>query len=133
MQELERIQLGNAFDMVLARNTVRKIADSFGFNFVDQLSIATAVFEIGSDFVAYAGRGEIVVSWCDDTQLKGLHLTCNDCGLNNQKLTAKLQSRHSNTTNNFNRLSPKELVDEFSFTKDPVVGNCVTIIKWIRF
>ena len=132
-EEVQRLVLDNTLDPIIVRTTVRKLADSLGYSLLDQVRISTAIFEIAQDYVAYAGKGEIIVSWRKDTtQLKGLHFFCHDCGLNDPKLTTILLAGGSETHNKLNFLGLRRLVDEFTFTQDPEYGNCVTVIKWIE-
>ena len=130
--EIERLTLQTALDAITTRALIRRLANSVGYNVLDQVRISSAIFEIARDIVAYAGRGEIIISWREDTpQRKGLHFFCHDGGLNDPRLTAMFQAGGKDTHNKLNFLGLRKLVDEFSFTKDPEHGNCVTIMKWI--
>ncbi len=131
-REIQRLNLHDALDAVIARATVRKLAASLGYSLVDQVRITTAIFEIARDFVTYAGQGEIVISKCkNDSGRTGLEFFCNDQGLNASRLTSMLQVGGDDPHNKLNFLSLRKLVDEFKVTQDPKDGNCVTIVKWM--
>lgn len=130
--EVQRLRLHDALDAVIARATVRKLADSLGYSLVDQVRITTAIFEIARDIVTYAGQGEIIIYKCkNDSGRKGLEFFCNDQGLNASRLTSVLQAGGDDTHNKLNFLSLKKLVDQFNVSQDPEYGNCVTIVKWM--
>jgi serine/threonine-protein kinase RsbT len=131
-EKIQHLSLRNAFDVDIARATVRKLAGSRGYSLLDQVRISTAIYEIARDLIAYAGRGEITISWREDNpKYRGLVFSCNDCGLSDPTLTAKLQTGGYNSNNKLNFLSMRKLVDEFEFAMDPERGNCVTVVKWI--
>lgn len=131
--EIQHLSLSNAQDAIIARATVRDLAASLGYNLFDQIRISTAIYEIARDIVVYAGQGEIVITWAEDTlQRKGLRFLCHDSGLSDPRLTAMFQTGGHETHNKLNFMGLQKLVDEFSFAKDPGYGNCVTVIKWIE-
>ncbi len=128
-----RLTLNNTIDTLNARSLARKLAELFGYNLIDQVQIATAVFEIARDIVIYAGQGEIVVSWReDDGQHKGLEYFCNDDGRHTLALTTVLQTGGDNTCDKLNLLGLRKLMDEFQVAEDVEHGNCVTMIKWMH-
>ncbi len=123
--------LHRTIDAAIVRVAVRKLANFLGYNLIDQARISTAVFEVAHDIVAYAGQGEIAISWHDDgAGRKGLEFFCHDRGLNALELTAVLPINGNGNKSNF--IHVKRLVDEFKVAQDPEHGNCVTIIIWME-
>lgn len=132
VEEIQRLTLHNTLDVVIARATVRKLADSQGYSLIDQVRISTAIAEVANYIVTYAGQGEIVISWRQDASGQhGLEFFCHDQGLNTPELTSILQAGGDDTGNKLNLLGLKKLVDEFEVTEDARHGNCVKLIKWM--
>jgi serine/threonine-protein kinase RsbT len=131
--ESQELSLSKSLDTVIARATARKLAGLLGYNLVDQARIATAVFEIAHDIVAYAGQGQIVISWReDDASHRGLEFFCNDQGQHATNLTSVLKAGGTDADNKLNFLGLKKLVDEFIVTEDEEYGNCIRFVKWIK-
>ena len=55
-REIQRLTLCTALDAVTARALIRRLANSVGYNVLDQVRISTAIVEIARDIMAYAGR-----------------------------------------------------------------------------
>lgn len=128
---VKRLSLQNSLDAVIARATVRKLAASFGYSLIDQVRIATAIFEIADRIVSYAGKGEIVITWRkDDPWHQGLSFFCNDLGIGAPELTSMLQTGGDETSDKLNFLGLKRLADEFEVAANPHYGNCVTAVIW---
>jgi serine/threonine-protein kinase RsbT len=130
---VKRLALRKPLDVAIARTTVRRLADELGYSLINQVRLSTAIFEVADNIVAYAGQGEIIISWQEDAQHKGLQLLCNDQGLHAPELTRFFQMGGSNQNESkLSILTPKKLVDEFEFTEDPKDGNCVKMAIWLE-
>ena len=129
---VQRLILNKPFDVAIARTTVRKLADDVGYSLIDQIRLSTAIFEIADHIVSYAGQGEIVIYWHEDTQHKGLKFCCNDQGLHAPKLTNFFSRNNLQGENGSSVLSPRKLVDTFEFTEDPKHGNCINMSIWFE-
>jgi serine/threonine-protein kinase RsbT len=130
---VKRLALHKPLDVAIARTTIRRLADELGYSLIDQVRLSTAIFEIADNIVDYAGKGEIIISWREDAQHKGLQLLCNDQGVHAPELTRFFQMGGSNENEyRLNVLTPKKLVDEFEFTEDPKDGNCIKMTVWLE-
>ena len=131
-KELDRLILRNILDPTLARAAVCKLANSLGYNLVDQVRLAAAIFEIARNIVNCAGEGEIIIFWReDDLGHEGLEFLCSDHGHNAPGLTSVLQTSSNGKSGKLNLPGLRNLVDEFKVTADPKRGNCVTVVKWM--
>ncbi len=131
VKELQRVNLHKLVDATIARATVRQLADSLGYSLTDQVSIATAIFEIAQELVTYAGQGSLIIRWReDDAHHKGLEILGHDQGLNKRELTSVLLAGGEGAYEKMNLMGLKKLVDEFEITQDAQLGNCVRLLKW---
>lgn len=128
---VQRLTLSKPYDVAIARSTVRKLADDVGYSLIDQIRISTAIFDIADHIVSYAGQGEIIIYWHEDSQHKGLKFCCNDQGLHAPRLT-KFFSNTQPDENGSSILSPRKLVDTFEFTEDPKHGNTINMSIWFE-
>jgi serine/threonine-protein kinase RsbT len=129
-QILHQLSLQNSLDAVVARATVRKLAASLGFGLVEQVRIATAIFEIAYNLVTYAGQGEIVISWHEAEDRAGLEFLCHDRGLQSSELTNVLETDEPHSYSQMNLLGLRRLADKFEFKKDSHYGNAVKAVIW---
>jgi len=128
---VQRLALNKPYDVAFARSMVRKLADDVGYSLIDQVRVSTAIFYVADHIVSYAGQGEIVIYWHEDTRHKGLRFCCNDQGLHAPKLTKFFSNTHQ-SENGTSILSPRKLVDTFEFTEDPKHGNCIHMSIWFE-
>jgi serine/threonine-protein kinase RsbT len=129
---VQRLALQKPLDVAIARTTVRKLTEDLGYSLIDQIRISTAIFEIADHFVTYAGQGEIVILWHEDSRHKGLEFFCNDQGLHEPKLTKFFKGNNRQANNGLSILSPRKLVDTFEFSEDSKHGNCINMSIWLE-
>lgn len=131
-REVQRLSVQSSLDMIIARTTVRKLADTLGYSFDGQVRLSMAISEIARHLLTFAGRGKIVISWREDSpECKGLEFFCYDDDSHGSWLNAVLQAGDNGTHNTLNLMSLKKLSDIFKLTEHPEYGSCVTIVKWI--
>jgi anti-sigma regulatory factor (Ser/Thr protein kinase) len=129
---VKRLTLSQPLDVAIARTTVRNLTNDVGYCLIDQLRIASAIFELANYIVTFAGQGEIVISWYEDNHHKGLEFFCNDQGIHAPKLTNFFKNEITDGSEGaFSMASPQKLVDTFEFTEDPKLGNCINISIWL--
>jgi serine/threonine-protein kinase RsbT len=128
------IDLFKALDPSIARATVRKLAAAVGYSMVDQVRLATATFQIAWDFVTFAGRSQVSISWYEnEARRKGLRMSFCDYGTTDPRLRMILKSGADKTaTDKLNYFGLTQLVDEFEIGQDAQYGNCVTVTKWLE-
>jgi serine/threonine-protein kinase RsbT len=118
-------------DVVLARQSVRKLAIECGLRLVDQTKLVTAASELARNTVIYGGGGDMDWELLEDGHRKGLRLIFRDegPGISDVKL-AMTDGWTSGSGLGLGLTGSKRLVDEFSLESSPGTGTRITICKW---
>jgi len=118
-------------DVVLARQTVRRLAVECGLRLVDQTKLITAASELARNTVIYGGGGHMDWEFVENGVRRGLRLVFRDegPGIADMKL-AMTDGWTSGGGLGLGLTGAKRLVDEFSVESTPGVGTRVTICKW---
>ena len=118
-------------DVVLARQTARKLAIECGLRLVDQTKLITAASELARNAVIYGGGGHMDWEILEDGTRRGLRLVFRDegPGIPDVKL-AMTDGWTSGNGLGLGLTGAKRLVDEFSIESAPGAGTRVTICKW---
>lgn len=118
-------------DVVLARQTARKLAIECGLRLVDQTKLITAASELARNAVIYGGGGHMDWEILEDGPRRGLRLVFRDegPGIPDVKL-AMTDGWTSGHGLGLGLTGAKRLVDEFSLESAPGAGTRVTICKW---
>jgi len=118
-------------DVVLARQSVRKLAIECGLRLVDQTKLVTAASELARNTVIYGGGGDMDWEFLEDGHRKGLRLVFRDegPGISDLKL-AMTDGWTSGSGLGLGLTGSKRLVDEFSLESSPGAGTRITICKW---
>jgi serine/threonine-protein kinase RsbT len=127
----ESLPLRSSQDIVLARQTVRKIAQEMGFSLVDQTKIVTAASELARNAVIYGGEG--ILSWEHILEgvKHGLRLTFSDQGPGIANIDQAMKDGWTSGKGLGLGLSgAKRLVNEFEIDSRPGAGTRVTITRW---
>jgi len=118
-------------DIVLARQTVRKLAQEIGFGIVDQTKIVTAASELARNTVVYGLGGEMRWETLEDGGRKGLRLHFIDQGPGIDDVSRALQDGWTSGSGLGLGLSgAKRLSNEFEIETAPGRGTRVTITRW---
>jgi serine/threonine-protein kinase RsbT len=127
----ERQPVASETDIVIARQTVRRIAQELRFSLVDQTKIVTATSEIARNTVIYGGGGTMQAEVLEDGGRVGLRLTFADQGPGIPDIEQALQDGWTSGTGLGMGLSgTRRLVNEFAIDSAPGKGTRVTITKW---
>lgn len=118
-------------DVVLARQTTRKLAVECGLRLVDQTKLITAASELARNTVIYGGGGDMDWEILQEEGRKGLRLLFRDegPGIPDMKL-AMTDGWTSGGGLGLGLTGAKRLVDEFSVDSAPGTGTRVMICKW---
>ncbi|MGN6091872.1 MAG: anti-sigma regulatory factor [Luteibacter jiangsuensis] len=118
-------------DVVLARQTVRRLSIECGLRLVDQTKLITAASELARNTVIYGGGGHMDWEFVEDGTRRGLRLVFRDegPGIPDMKL-AMTDGWTSGGGLGLGLTGAKRLVDEFSIESTPGAGTRVTICKW---
>ena len=118
-------------DVARATYVTRSIAKETGFNTVMQTMIATAVSELATNIVKYAGRGFITVGIIHQMGQFGIEIIAEDHGPGIID-RIKAMSDHYSTGNTLGLGLPsvKRLMDEFLMDSSEGLGTKIVVRKW---
>lgn len=127
------LPLRSSLDAVVARATVRKLADAIGYRLADQARLSTAVYEVARSIVERAGQGQIVISWREEDAFhQGLECNCHDYGLSAIRSTRVLRGGDNREKEDSVYVSLERLVDKLEVIKSSLQGSCVRVVKWLN-
>jgi serine/threonine-protein kinase RsbT len=118
-------------DIVMVRQTVRKLAQQLSFSLVDQTKMVTAASELARNTVIYGGGGTMLWELLEDGLRKGLRLSFVDRGpgIANLEL-AMMDGWTSGSGLGMGLSGSKRLVNEFEIESAPGKGTRVVIARW---
>jgi serine/threonine-protein kinase RsbT len=118
-------------DVVLARQTARKLAQECGMRLIDLTKLVTAVSELARNTMVYGGGGDMDWAIVEDGVRVGLRLTFRDegPGIPDLKL-AMTDGWTSGGGLGLGLTGAKRLVDDFELDTAPGAGTRVMICKW---
>lgn len=118
-------------DVVLARQTVRRVAQECGLRLVDQTKLITAASELARNAVIYGGGGDMDWEILEDGARTGVRLIFRDQGpgIADLKL-AMTDGWTSGSGLGLGLTGAKRLVNEFELDSAPGKGTRVTIVRW---
>ncbi|MFJ2388446.1 anti-sigma regulatory factor [Pseudomonas koreensis] len=119
-------------DVVLARQTARKLATECGMRLIDLTKMVTAVSELARNTMVYGGGGDMDWQILDEDHKVGLRLTFRDegPGIADLKL-AMTDGWTSGSGMGLGLTGAKRLVEEFELDTEPGKGTRITITRWI--
>lgn len=118
-------------DIVLARQTARKLAQQCGLRLVSQTKLVTAVSELARNTLVYGGGGDMQWSLIEKDMRQGVRIDFIDQGpgIADLKL-AMTDGWTSGGGLGLGLTGAKRLVNEFELDSQPGVGTRVTIFQW---
>ncbi|KIQ57118.1 MULTISPECIES: anti-sigma regulatory factor [Pseudomonas] len=118
-------------DVVLARQTARKLATECGMRLIDLTKLVTAVSELARNTMVYGGGGDMDWQILDEGDRVGLRLVFRDegPGIADIKL-AMTDGWTSGGGLGLGLTGAKRLVDEFELDTEPGKGTRITITRW---
>src|SRR5579862_9349447 len=118
-------------DIVLARQLVRKMAQTQGFSLVDQTKMVTAASELARNTLIYGGGGTMQWQMLVDAARKGLKLIFSDEGPGIPNLELAMSDGWTSGSGLGMGLSgAKRLVNEFDIQTQVGAGTRVSIARW---
>ena len=118
-------------DVVLARQTSRKLAQECGMRLIDMTKMVTAVSELARNTMVYGGGGDMDWQIIEDGARVGLRLVFRDegPGIPDLKL-AMTDGWTSGSGLGLGLTGAKRLVEEFELETAPGQGTRITITRW---
>jgi serine/threonine-protein kinase RsbT len=118
-------------DIVMSRQTVRKLTQQISFSLVDQTKMITAASELSRNTVVYGGGGEMRWQVVKNGAKAGLRLAFEDKGPGIPDLALALTDGWTSGKGLGVGLSgSRRLVNEFDIRTAVGEGTCVTITRW---
>jgi serine/threonine-protein kinase RsbT len=118
-------------DIVMSRQTVRKLTQELKFSLVDQTKMITAASELSRNTVVYGGGGEMRWQVVRDGAKTGLRLAFEDRGPGIADVALALTDGYTSGKGMGVGLpGSKRLVNEFEIRTVVGEGTCVTITRW---
>jgi len=125
------LPLRSEHDIVMARQSVRKMSQQLGFTLVDQTKMVTAASELARNTLVYGGGGTLTWQHLLDGGKKGLRLEFKDEGPGIANLNLAMTDGWTSGAGLGMGLSgAKRLVNEFSIDSAPGKGTTVVITRW---
>jgi serine/threonine-protein kinase RsbT len=121
----------NEQDIVMSRQTVRKLTQELKFSIVDQTKMITAASELSRNTVVYGGGGEMRWEILSDGLRNGLRLHFEDKGPGIPDMEkAMTDGWTSGGGLGMGLTGSKRLVNEFEVRTAVGEGTCVSITRW---
>ncbi len=118
-------------DIVMSRQTVRKLTQQISFSLVDQTKMITAASELSRNTVVYGGGGEMRWQVLSTGIRTGLRLLFEDHGPGIPDMAKALTDGWTSGKGLGVGLSgSKRLVNEFEISTEVGQGTCVMIARW---
>jgi serine/threonine-protein kinase RsbT len=120
-------------DVIVARNAIRRLAESIGMDTLSLYALMTAVAELGSNIVRHAGEGSIETRVVhDDRGAPGIEVVARDTGPGIEDLTLALQDYYSTVGSMGCGLpSVRRLTSEMTIDSKHGHGTVVRAIRWL--
>jgi len=125
------LPLSNEHDIVLGRQSVRRMAQEQGFSLVEQTKMVTAASELARNALIYGGGGTLTWALLTEGTKRGLRLTFEDEGPGIPNLELAMTDGWSSGTGlGLGLTGTRRLVHEFEIKSTVGVGTRVTITRW---
>ena len=111
----------------------RQMLNRMGFDEVSQYLIASAISELSTNILRYAGQGTVSLKIIHDGDQKGLEVIALDQGPGIAHIPQALEENYSTGKGlGLGLPSVKRIMDEFDIRSAPGMGTRVMAIKWIN-
>ena len=125
------LPLKNEHDIVLGRQTVRRLAQGQAFSLVDQTKLVTAASELARNALIYGGGGTLKWEVLKEGIRGGVRLTFQDAGPGIANVELALTDGWSSGSGMGLGLSgARRLVNEFELQSTVGSGTRVTVTRW---
>jgi serine/threonine-protein kinase RsbT len=125
------LPLRNEHDIVLGRQTVRRLAQEAGFSLVDQTKLVTAASELARNALIYGGGGDLKWSTLADDGKRGVRLVFEDQGPGIPDIEQAMTDGWSSGSGlGLGLTGARRLVNEFELESKAGAGTRVTITRW---
>jgi serine/threonine-protein kinase RsbT len=132
MENKVSLSINNEFDIVIARQKGREMAQEFGFAPIDLALIATAISELTRNIITYADKGTIFLELINEQGKKGILVISKDEGPGIKNIEQALQDGFSPAKSlGLGLPGVRRLMDDFEIQSELGKGTTVIVKKWI--
>lgn len=125
------VELSDPSDTAQAVYSTRRLTARLGFSEANQFLIATAVSELATNIVRYAGRGEVTIRIVYDSGREGIEVVARDCGPGIADIDQALEEHFSSGDSlGLGLPSVKRIMDEFRIDSQRGQGTIIVARKW---
>jgi serine/threonine-protein kinase RsbT len=125
------LPLTNEHDIVLGRQSVRRMTQQQGFSLVDQTKMVTAASELARNTLIYGGGGVLKWALLSEGARRGVRLTFEDHGPGIPNMELALTDGWSSGHGlGLGLTGTRRLVNEFEIESTVGVGTRVVITRW---
>ena len=118
-------------DIVMSRQTVRKLTQELKFSLVDQTKMITAASELSRNTLIHGGGGTMRWEFIEKNGRPGLQLVFEDQGPGIADIALALTDGWTSGTGmGLGLPGSKRLVNDFDLQSEPGAGTRVSITKW---
>jgi serine/threonine-protein kinase RsbT len=133
MPEAMRIPIRSEYDIVTARQQVRKLCVALHFSSGEQTLVATCVSELARNIVEYAGAGEMIMGLTRNKGEEGIVIIAEDEGPGIPDIELAMKDGYSTSKGlGLGLPGSKRIMDEFAIVSKRGRGTTVTVKKWKR-
>ena len=126
-----RIAINAEMDIATAILQAGRMSAELGFNSADQSRVATAVSELASNIVKYAGTGHVLIGPVERSGRRGIEIVAQDQGPGIEDLDQAMSDHYSSGgTLGLGLPGVRRMLDDFSVESAPGKGTRVTGRKW---
>ena len=128
-----RVPIHSEYDIVTARQQVRKLCAALNFSAVDLTLVATCVSELARNIVEYAGSGVMIMALENSKDARGVVIVAQDEGPGIPDIESAMKDGYS-TGNGLGLGLPgcRRIMDVFAIVSKKGKGTTVTVKKWKR-
>jgi serine/threonine-protein kinase RsbT len=128
-----RLDVGDSADNALAISAARRLAREIGFDESEEFLIATAVSELSTNILRYAGSGQITLRPVRSEGRTGIEVVALDAGPGIADIGRAMQDHYSTGGSlGLGLPSVKRIMDSFRLEARPRGGMLCTARKWVR-
>jgi len=128
-----RVPIDSEADIVTARQHGRALAAQIGFSGSDLTLIATAISEVARNIVAYAKRGEVLLTHTGQGSKRGIVVVARDEGPGIPDIALALQDGYSTSRGlGLGLPGARRLMDEFDIVSQAGKGTTIVMKKWAQ-
>jgi serine/threonine-protein kinase RsbT len=111
--------------------TVRRLSGQMGFDENQQFLIATAVSEMSTNIIRYAGKGRVTLRTVQEEKREGIEIIAQDEGPGIENIEEAMKENFSKGNGlGLGLSSMRRIMDEFDIQSKPGHGTRIVARKW---